>query len=71
MRNLLAPVPKAHAEMVAATVRTIFTQPGAPSTRRQLRAVADTLRAGHPPVADLLEEAETDVTAYSSFPRAH
>jgi len=71
MRNLLARVPKAHAEMVAATVRTIFAQPDAPSTRRQLRAVADTLRASHPAVADLLEEAETDVCAYSSFPRAH
>ena len=71
MRNLLARVPRAHAEMVAATVRTIFAQPDQASTRRQLRAVADTLRHSHPPVAELLEEAETDVCAYSSFPRAH
>jgi putative transposase len=71
MRNLLAKVPKAHAEMVAATVRTIFAQPDEPSTRRQLRAVADTLRGSHPAVADLLEEAEADVCAYSSFPRQH
>jgi putative transposase len=57
--------------MVAATVRTIFAQPDQASTRRQLRAVADTLGASHPVVADLLEQAEADVTAYSSFPRAH
>lgn len=71
MRNLLARVPKAHAEMVAATVRTIFAQPDPASTRCQLRAVADTLRASHPQVADLLEEAEADVCAYASFPRQH
>ena len=41
MRNLLARVPKGHAEMVAATVRTIFAQPDPVSTRDQLRLVAD------------------------------
>jgi putative transposase len=71
MRNLLAKVPRAHAEMVAATVRTIFAQPDETSTRRQLRAVADTLRVSHPAVVDLLEEAEADLCAYASFPRAH
>lgn len=71
MRNLQALAPKAHAEMIGATVRTIFAQPDPASTRRQLRAVADTLRASHPQVASLLDEAETDVCAYASFPRAH
>ena len=71
MRNLLARVPKAHTEMVAATVRTIFAQTDEPSARHQLRAVADTLQASHPTVADLLTDAEADVTAYASFPRAH
>lgn len=48
MRNLLARVPRGHTEMVAATIRTIFAQPDATSTRHQPRAVADTLGATHP-----------------------
>ena len=71
MRNLLARVPKGHAEMVAATVRTIFAQPDPVSTRDQLRLVADMLRERHPAVSDLLLEAEADVTAYAGFPQAH
>ena len=71
MRNLLARVPKGHAEMVAATVRTIFAQPDPVSTRDQLRLVADMLRERHPAVSDLLLEAEADVTVYAGFPQAH
>jgi putative transposase len=71
MRNLLAKVPRASAEMVAATVRTVFAQPDAASTRAHLRAVADTLRERFPLAAQLLDEAEHDVTAYAAFPRAH
>ena len=71
MRNLLARVPKGHAEMVAATVRTIFAQPDPTSTRTQLRLVADMLRDRHPAVADLLIEAEADVCAYAAFPQPH
>src|SRR6185503_4641272 len=44
VRNLLGLVPKSAAEMVAATVRTVFAQPDAPSAREQWRAVADRLR---------------------------
>jgi putative transposase len=71
MRNLLARVPKGHAEMVAATVRTIFAQPDPASTRTQLRLVADMLRDRHPAVSDLLLDAEADVTAYAAFPYPH
>jgi putative transposase len=71
MRNLLARVPRGHTEMVAATIRTIFAQTDEPSARHQLRAVCDTLAGSHPEVADLLTDAETDVTAYASFPRPH
>lgn len=71
MRNLLARVPKGHAEMVAATVRTIFAQPDPASTRDQLRLVADMLRERHPAVSDLLLEAEADVCAYAGFPQPH
>lgn len=71
MRNLLSKVPRASAEMVAATVRTIFAQPDATSTRTHLRAVVDALQARFPAAAEILEDAEDDVTAYASFPRAH
>jgi transposase-like protein len=71
MRNLLATVSRGHAEMVAATVRTIFAQPDEASTRHQLRVVADMLRDRFPAAADLLDQAETDLCAYATFPRAH
>jgi putative transposase len=71
MRNLLTHVPKGHAEMVAATIRTIFAQPDAASAREQLRMVSDGLRDRYPAVSDLLDEAEADLTAYATFPRAH
>ena len=71
VRNLLALVPKSAAEMVAATVRTVFAQPDATSAREQWRAVADRFRKSFPRVADLLDEAEADVLAYLAFPREH
>ena len=71
MRNVIRRVPKAHTEMVAATVRTIFAQPDADAARTQLRAVADTLRGRFADVADLLDDAETDLIAYAGFPRPH
>lgn len=71
MRNLLAHVPKSHKEMIAATVRTIFAQPDPETTRTQLRQVVDMLELRYPKAAELLADAETDVTAYADFPRAH
>lgn len=71
MRNLLATVPKGQAEMVAALVRTIFAQTGAEATRTQLRQVAASLERNFGKAAELLADAEHDVTAYASFPRAH
>jgi putative transposase len=71
LRNLLATVPKSAAEMVAATVRTVFAQPDAASAREQWRKVADSLRARFPRAAALLDEAEQDVLAYAGFPREH
>jgi putative transposase len=71
MRNLLATVPKGQAEMVAALVRTIFAQTGAEATRSQLRQVAASLERNFAKAAELLADAEHDVTAYAAFPRAH
>jgi putative transposase len=71
VRNALARVPKGQAEMVAATIRTIFVQPDPASTRAHLRVVADMLGAKFPAVAELLRNAEADLTAYTAFPRSH
>jgi transposase-like protein len=57
--------------MVAATIRTIFAQPDATSAVAHLRSVADTLEGKFPKVAELLLDAEADITAYAHFPRAH
>ena len=71
VRNLLALVPKSAAEMVAATVRTVFAQPDAAGAREQWRSVADRLRDRFPKAAALMDEAEADVLAYLDFPREH
>src|SRR5258708_2992807 len=71
VRNALALVPKSAAQMVAATIRTVFAQPDAPSAREQWHRVADGVRAHYPKLAELLDEAETDVLAYLAFPAEH
>jgi transposase-like protein len=71
VRNVLAHVPKTTASMVAATIRTVFVQPDPASAREQWRKVADGFRERFPRVAALLDEAETDVLAYLTFPPEH
>ncbi len=71
MRNALARVNKGHAEMVAATIRTIFAQPGQKEVRAQVDLVAGMLTGQFPGVAKMLLEAKTDLTAFSDFPLPH
>jgi len=71
MRNALARVGKGHAEMVAATIRTIFAQPTPDATRAHVDIVADMLRPQFPAVSELLLDAKADLTAYADFPHAH
>jgi putative transposase len=71
MRNALAKVSKGHAEMVAATIRTIFAQPGPAEVRAQVDNVALMLESEFPAVAQLLLEAKADLTAFADFPHAH
>src|SRR5207245_10702502 len=61
MRNLLAVVPKAAQETVAAIVRTVFSQPDHASAMAQLRDVAQMIRPRFPQAADLLEDAAEDL----------
>jgi putative transposase len=71
VRNALALVPKGTQQLVAATIRTVFAQPDAHSAREQWRRVADNFRERFPRLADLMDEAESDVLAYLAFPSAH
>ena len=71
MRNVLAKVAKANAEMVAAAIRTIFAQPSAEAVYAQFDRIVDTLEAQFPPVAAMLVEARHDLLAFSAFPFEH
>jgi len=71
MRNLLATVPHALREPVAAIVRTVFAQPDHASALAQLHKVADGLRGRMPAAASLLEEAAEDILAHKHFPEEH
>ena len=71
LRNLLATVPHAAREPVAALVRTIFAQPDHATALGQLRKVVDGLRPRFPQAAALLEEAAEDILAHRHFPGEH
>ena len=71
VRNALALVPKSAAQMVAATIRTVFVQPDVATARETWRKVADGFRPRWPRLAELLDEAEADVLAYLAFPGEH
>jgi putative transposase len=71
VRNALALVPKSAQQLVAATIRTVFAQPDASSAREQWRRVADNFRPRYAKLADLLDDAESDILAYLAFPPEH
>jgi transposase-like protein len=71
MRNALAKVPRAKAQMVAATIKTIFVQPDRTHIVRQLDEVATVLAPSFPDVAEQLREAAPDLLAFSAFPITH
>ena len=71
VRNALALVPKSAAQLVAATIRTVFAQPEPEMARQAWRQVADGFRPRYPKLATLLDDAETDVLAYLAFPPEH
>jgi len=70
-RNLLALVPKSHKDMVAAVFRTIFAQPDAATVAATWDSVRDQLAAAFPKIGPLMEEAKTEVLAFTAFPRGH
>ncbi|MER6218870.1 IS256 family transposase [Streptomyces sp. NPDC001674] len=71
VRNVFSVIPKGSAEMVAATIRTIFAQPTSDAVRAQLDTVADMLGRQFPKVKEMLLEAKEDLTAFADFPDQH
>jgi putative transposase len=71
MKNLLCRVPRSAQPFVATLVRTIFAQPSAEEVQAQLRRVIIQLEGRFPDVAQLLDEAAPDITAFAGFPIEH
>lgn len=71
LRNALAHAGKGQRQMVLAAINTAFTQESFETASAQWRAVADQLRGKFPKLAELMDEAEADVLAFMSFPKAH
>jgi transposase-like protein len=57
--------------MVAATIRTIFAQPGPDGVRDQLGIIAGMLGRQFPKVEAMLHDAADDITAFAAFPLGH
>src|SRR5271167_1471622 len=71
MRNVMAHAGRSGRRVVSAFIATAFAQDDAEAAKVQWRKVADQLRPKLPKLAGLLDEAETDVLAYMTFPPAH
>jgi transposase-like protein len=71
MRNVSAHAGKSARRVVTAFMSAAFAQDDAEAAKVQWRKVADQLRPKLPKLAGLLDEAETDVLAYMTFPAAH
>ena len=71
MRDVSAHAGKSARRVVTAFMSAAFAQDTADAAKGQWRKVADQVRASLPKLAGLLDEAETDVLAYMTFPAAH
>ena len=70
-RNLLATVPKSHAEFVAAAFRSIFALSDKNEIEARWDEVAATLAERFPKAAESMHSARTDVLAFATFPQPH
>lgn len=71
MRNALAYASKGQRQMVLALINTAFAQETTEAAHEQWRVVADHFRTKLPKLAKFLDDAENDVLAFTTFPRAH
>jgi putative transposase len=71
LRTALAHAGKGQRQMALALINTVFAQDTHEAAIEQWRAVADQLRTKFSKLAALMEEAESDVLAFMTFPKAH
>lgn len=71
VRNLLATVPKAHAEFVAAAFRSIFALGTPDEVTTRYTEVSKILEDRFPKASALMEASRADVLAFTAFPRSH
>ena len=70
-RNLLAVIPKAHQDMVAAAFRSVFALTDPKAVRARWDEVGDMLHKQFPKAATSMKEAKNDVLAFTQFPVGH
>jgi len=71
LRTALAHAGKGQRQMVLALINTVFAQDTHEAAVEQWRVVADQLRTKFPKLAALMDDAEPDVLAFMTFPKAH
>ena len=70
-RNITSRLGSARSKPVNALISTIFAQTSREAVTAQYQHVIDSLRPSFPQVADMLTEAQPDLTAFAPFPREH
>ena len=70
-RNITSRLGSARSKPVNALVSTIFAQTSREAVMAQYKHVIDTLRDPFPEIAQMLIDAEPDLTAFAAFPREH
>ena len=70
-RNITQKLGSAHSKPVNALISTVFAQTSTEAVTAQYKQVAASLRASFPKIADMLDAAEPDLTAFSAMPREH
>ena len=70
-RSITSRLGSARSKPVNALVSTIFAQTSREAVAAQYQHVIDTLRDAFPEIAQMLIDAEPDLTAFAAFPREH
>jgi putative transposase len=71
MRNAMAHVGASQRPMVSALLKTIFAEETQDAAKIRWREVTDRLREKFSRLAAMMDDAEDDVLAYMTFPKAH
>lgn len=70
-RNVTSKLGSARSKPVNALISTIFAQTTSEAVKDTYKQVIKSLRASFPEIAQMLVEAEPDLTAFAAFPREH